>query len=989
MKTIGLISLFSLLCCFSGLQAQRLYQEIIQKNPATPFKQIVEEVEKSYEGRDKGRGSGYKQFKRWEYFNERRLDEEGRYHNYSRRAFEEFFNYRAKKKNTEEQNYGCSWDEVGPTAYQRISSGHNGGIGRVGCIVQDPDDGDIMYVGTPAGGIWKTVNEGGTWDPTSNNKNWESLSDGLPAIGVSAIAIDPTSPAATRTIYILTGDGDSYDNPSIGVMKSFDGGISWYQTGLTWEIDDFNYGYKLKMHPTDPNTLFAATSIGIFRTTDGGINWTLEANGYFTDIEFRPGTPNTMYATSAGTLNFWRSTNGGDTWGVVTNGLTALSNRLEIAVTPDDPDVVYLVSGGVPSAGMFTGFYRSDDSGLNFNMQSNTPNILGYPDDGSDDRHQSFYDLAIVASPDDADMVMVGGINTWRSDDGGVNWTNMSSWNENGAAAGHYCHADIHALEYFGSTLYVGSDGGIYKSTNDGDDWTNISQGLQITQSYRIGAFSDGGDTYVMTGTQDNGLNQLRDDGSGWGPMEHWEGADGFEVSTDVANDVTYGATQNGDMMAYTYPNVGFTAIGQPEPGPWLTPHLYHDGLGLLVAGYKDVWTIIDSGNPWVNISNGQIDTFFCTHVAVADSDNDVIYVSKKLNMYRTIDGGSNWSDITAGLPTDDAHFITYFTIDPANANRVWVTLGGFVNRTSAGYTVGEKVFFTPDGGTTWQNISGTLPNLPANCIIYEAGSNDGVYVGMDVGVYYRDASMGDWVLFSNGLPNVIISELDINYTTGKIYAGTYGRGIWCSDLFEACGQVCLACPNYTGFHVSPNTFAADDCINSEAIVYDSTTITYQVDNLDGVGEIVLTDGFTAEGYKGAVFNALFRECNFGGPGSLIGNSNARKLSGFYVGEMPDEPTKSESTNSLAVDGNSRFKAFPNPTSGTVNLEVSLDNEAFVQIRLYDIFGQQLRTFEHGKFIEKGIHSFSYDLSQVPNGSYLLEVNVNGQSKVSNIVKAE
>ena len=306
----------------------------------------------------------------------------------------------------------------------------------------------------------------------------------------------------------------------------------------------FRRAFKLRMDPEDSNTLFVTAHNGIHRTIDGGLNWTNVQNGYFTDIEFRPGTPDIMYATTKD--GFWISTDGGDSWTEQNNGLTDLSKRLEIAVTPANPNVVYLISGDVPADGMFTGFYRSDDSGANFNLQSNTPNILGSQIDGSGDKDQSFYDLSIAVSPVNEDDVIVGGINCWRSENAGVDWINSSHWLETSVPASDYTHADIHALEYFGNTLYCGSDGGVYITTDDGENWSNISQGLQITQCYRIAAFSDDGADYVMYGAQDNGLNQLRDDGSGWGPLEQWEGADGFEISVDVDNDRVFGAIQYG-----------------------------------------------------------------------------------------------------------------------------------------------------------------------------------------------------------------------------------------------------------------------------------------------------------------------------------------------------------------------------------------------------------------------------------------------------------
>jgi len=196
----------------------------------------------------------------------------------------------------------------------------------------------------------------------------------------------------------------------------------------------------------------------------------------------------------------------------------------------------------------------------------------------------------------------------------------------------------------------------------------------------------------------------------------------------------------------------------------------------LLVADV-DIWRSTDNGGTFTNFSNGNIGLGQCSFIALAPSKHNVVYVSKGTILYRTTDSGATWSDISTTLPNNE---ISSFTVDPANQNRVWVCMGGFNNAIN-------KVFFSPDGGNTWQNITGNLPNIPANSIIFESGSADGLYLGMDVGVYYRDNNLGDWLLFSNGLPNVIVGKMEINYNSRRLYAGTYSR---CFG-FVFCVRIC------------------------------------------------------------------------------------------------------------------------------------------------------------------------------------------------------
>lgn len=986
-----ILTLF-ILVCFAYLPTQaQVYLEIVQKNYKLPFEQIVKQVEDHYVGKDKGRGSGYKQFKRWEFFNADRLTIDGYLQNVPSRELDEFMSYRRFKSLAPDLNFDCSWETVGGASYERIASGHNGGLGRVSTVIQDPDDANTFYVGTPAGGLWKTTSGGG-WNPASPATSyWEPLTDGLPLLGVSGIAIDPTSPVGNRTIYILTGDGDGGDNSSIGVLKSFDGGDTWFETDFSQGASTGLRGYKLIMHPTNSNTLFAVTNAGIHRTTDGGVNWTTIQGGLYFDIEFRPGTPDTMYASSA--TQVFRSINGGLNWTPVTAAgctITSAGLRLELAVTPANPDYVYVISGGVPVdmngdgiAGMFNGVYLSTNSGACFSLQANQPNILGYPDDGSDSRHQGGYDLAIAVSPIDENEVHIGGINTWKSTDAGVNWNNSTSWHEQNAAAGDYIHPDIHYLGFWGSDLYCGSDGGIAVSTNNADDWSRISQGLRITQFYRIGAFSDG-DDYVMGGAQDNGLNQLRDMGSGFGNIQHWEGADGFEVSPDVANSYVFGATQNGCMNRFTYPNGSFTDLtvfpGQEDScgGAWLSPHIYDAINGAVLIGYQDVWRSTDSGNTFNNISNGNISTGLADHLVMAPSDTDVIYVSKNTVLYRTIDDGITWTNITSDLPLSQFRGITYFAVDPTDADRVWVTVAGF--------GAGAKVFFRDLGvNATWTNITGSLPNLPVNCIVYEAGSADGLYIGTDVGVYYRDNNLGDWVLYSNALPNVIVMELEINYTTNKLYAGTFGRGVWCSELISNCSGICLACPVFDNFHSQPNTYSSEDCIVSTAVVYNSTEITYEAESY-----VHLQNNFHVKSPQNAIFHAIIQPCS---PATTkaLSMANIRDLSGFYVGMLPKEyqPEKPNTDISFAIVNDIKLRTYPNPTSDQINLELSIKETQPLVVHLYNIQGYLIETFEKGQMVDKGTFIGQYSIGNLPDGTYILEVLLDGESVQLPIIKTK
>ncbi len=362
------------------------------------------------------------------------------------------------------------WEPLGPTLWNSIS--YNPGNGRVNTVAIAPSDPNIVYAGTPASGLWKSTNGG---------NGWASLNTDLPSMGISGIAVHPTAP---DTVYIATGDGDGSDTFSAGVLKSSDGGQSWNTTGLNWTIGQSRNVRALRMHPWNPRRLMCAATNGLYRTVNSGNTWSQAVSGTFYDVDFKPGDSVITYACND---KFYRSSASGFTYTVITNGVPTsdMVGRMAIGVSPADPEVVYLLCSNEED-GSFLGLYRSTDGGLSFEERSSSPNLFGYDEDASDAGGQAWYDMALVVDPNDAQTVYIGGVNVWKSTDGGQNWTILSQWVECPSDIG-YTHADIHALEVLGGKLYCASDGGLYVSEDDGEEWTDLSAGLDITQFYRLG----------------------------------------------------------------------------------------------------------------------------------------------------------------------------------------------------------------------------------------------------------------------------------------------------------------------------------------------------------------------------------------------------------------------------------------------------------------------------------------------------------------------
>ena len=372
------------------------------------------------------------------------------------------------------------------------------GVGRINNLTFDPNNDNILWVGSPSGGLWKSIDGGLSW--TSNT-------DLLPNLGVSDIAIDPTN---SNIMYIITGDRDSDDTYAYGLMKSTDGGSTWNTTGLSFNVNSAYRGNRILIHPNNTNILLVSTRKSgygeTFRSTDGGENWDMVLQGpNLISMEFNTSNPNIIYGVTTGTSKFYRSNDNGISWENMTYeaGLPNSGNsRAVVAVTPANSNVVYILYSS--GNGGFGGLYKSTDGGYNFTLQSDSPNILSWEVNGSGTDGQGTYDLALAVSPINENIVFTGGINIWKSVNGGVNWDISSHWYGNGGT--EYVHADQHMLKYNPSNgiLYSGNDGGIYKSENNGSNWTDISDGLQITQFYKIG-ISQTNFGLLLGGTQDNG----------------------------------------------------------------------------------------------------------------------------------------------------------------------------------------------------------------------------------------------------------------------------------------------------------------------------------------------------------------------------------------------------------------------------------------------------------------------------------------------------
>ena len=758
------ILLFSLWISFSlNLKAQSWIKQLPQnkvkshtltlKDYQKAFKSYWSEEqkkEKKIETESEVRDENYEKFKRWEWYWETRVDPvTGAFPTVT--AYDVYKQY-LRGTSPMKKSAATVWVNQGPS----ISGGSDFGLGRINCVAFSPVDTSTLYVGAASGGVWKTTDLGIHWTPMGDFNN---------VLGVAGMVV--VNNGGSDIIYLATGDKDHWDTYSIGVLKSTNAGVSWQKTGLNWSPTRYDMIYKLLGDPKDNTILYAAAQSGLYKTIDGAVSWRRVSALAFRDIEFQPGSDTWMTgSTYSGQIYY--SKDGGKNW-VLSLNVTDGGGRTELAVTPDSSNVVYAIMSDSRNGG-YKGFYKSVDKGVNFTEIPDTLNLLGW--NWSEAGGQAWYDLTIVADPNDASKVYVGGVRTWFTTEGGKSWNVMNFYDEGYV----YPHVDKHELIYQKEThaLFECNDGGIYKS-NDGKRWKNIGNGLVTGQIYRIGvSLKFPGE--VIAGFQDNETQWLFN-----GKWNYVYYGDGLDCQIDYANDsVQYGEMQNGALFRTKNYWKGVSPIknGLPGGGAWLTPFVLDPkNHRVLYAAFQDVYKTTDQGDHWSKISNFQ-DNLYLVAVTVAPSNNKYIYTATRNKIFQTHNGGTTWSNITGSLPVNYAS-ITNISVSDSCPTHLWVTLGGFNN---------YGVYETRNGGTTWNNISSGLPGIPINCVVQNKVSDTTqLYAGTDVGVFVRQGN-SKWTSYMNSLPNVVVTDLEIQYDStggGKLYAGTFGRGLWSTNVFS------------------------------------------------------------------------------------------------------------------------------------------------------------------------------------------------------------
>jgi hypothetical protein len=728
--------------------------------------------------------------------------------------------------------------------------------GRIRAIAINPSSTSTIFIGGAGGGLWKSTNGG---------SSWSVVDDFLPSLAITTIVYDPTN---TNTMYASTGEGFyNFDAlPGAGIFKSTNGGTTWTQLASTNNAS-FTWVNRIAHHPDSTGVLYAATTDPnrIWKTNNGGTTW----NSIYTswlpvlDVKVSPHHPHSLVI--AGTQGFndpnWPNTgdvflssNWGRTWSTVTTGaankLPNNPERCEVTFCQSNSTRIYVSIGRSKGE-----IWRSDDSGGTWSQRCTGYQYLG---------GQQWYDNCIWIDPTNSNTLVVGGLDLYRSTDGGATLTKISDWvdyHNNGSA--NSAHADehiiIHHPGYDGSTnkiVYVGNDGGIQKATDiltvsQNSGWTNLAgTSLGITQFHGGAAAPDG--SYIIGGTQDNDHVRYKPSGT-WSGSGNWyqaETGDGGRAAIDFSNtNIQYSeytnlviqkSTNSGDSWFDAFS--GITDAGT-DNALFIAPFVMDPNSSpRLIAGGASIWRTTNSASNWGSIRGQQAGTPKCSAIDIAKGNSDIIWVGYEDGHVAKSTNGTNasptWTRVDNNATALPNRYVTDIAINPNNHNEVYVTFGGYN---------ADNVWFSTDAGSSWQNRSGTAPNeLPAiqvNTVQVHPRSSNWIYIGTDLGVFASEDKGTNWGIDprytteDNELPaNAEVAEL---FWQGDYYliAATHGRGMYRAHPMTIIYVDLLAAPGGNGSAEAPYQ-TVTEAVNAAG---PGTTISIKSNTYNETGQIIFT----------------------------------------------------------------------------------------------------------------------------------------------------
>jgi photosystem II stability/assembly factor-like uncharacterized protein len=631
------------------------------------------------------------------------------------------------------------WQPIGP---DHIPNGQTYGtnrvdvIGRVSSIAIDPGNAKHILLGSAGGGIWESKDSGANWRPRT---------DKMPSLAIGAVVFDPRN---RKRVYAGSGEGNFYASRGAGVYRSIDGGTTWaVQASAPFIGVGF---YDLVVDPKTRSILYAATTNGFYKSTNRGSTWSLKRAGKCWDISVHPGGGK-IELLAAFQDGVFASTNGGNTFTAVTLPSTPSApwTRLAIDQVATAPDVTYAFGAAGGAAHLWR---RSSTVWTKITSMPSTLSV-----------NQAWYDWYVAATPDSKNQVYIGAIDTLRGDLSGStwNWTNITTQGANSV------HPDQHCLTFVpgnSKVIYVGNDGGIYRSANRGSTWTALNKGLAITEIEYM-ASDPTTWKWLIVGTQDNGTLRF----TGAPQWDHIADGDGGDCGVDQ---------QNPNTVYHSFYNVTLErSNNKGNTWIWLAPpnvaSLFYPPVEVagLTVGIGAVLLMItrNGAPPWATVPLGLSAGEVSTAMRAIDANTLLIgtNIGRVLKMTWT---GTAWTNTTLSPPV--AKYISCIAIDPSNPQRFWVTSSQVTGS-------GGRVYRSDNGGTSWINRTAGLPNIPINSVVVDPANFKRVWVAADVGVYQTFDLGSTWTAFSKGLPNAMAADLLFHKQDRRLLCATRNRGAW------------------------------------------------------------------------------------------------------------------------------------------------------------------------------------------------------------------
>jgi photosystem II stability/assembly factor-like uncharacterized protein len=646
--------------------------------------------------------------------------------------------------------------------------------GRINSIAISPADPKIVLVGAATGGIWRSTDGGETFAPVSDNQV---------DLAVGYISFAPSNP---NVVYAGMGDVDN-SYLGTGVLKSTDAGKTWQRVSND-TLPPLGFIMRLEVDPKDANRVYVAQfarlfsgglfSSGFYYSADGGVNWKRTLIGLPRDLVLSPADSKTLYVGIVRVdqpgnppAGLYRSTDGGETWSLLYASPYASTSDLRVAVTPADPNRIYVYVGGFPT-GVNTRELRlatSTDNGSTWESRR----LNGLIDTG-----QFGYNTYLFADPSQANTLYIGTRDVFKSTDGGASWDNL---NNSFTLTGGYtprrsnAHPDQHIMAFLpgnSSAFFIGNDGGLYKTEDGGKTFKSKNQTLSLSQFVGL-AISPFDPRLTVGGTQDNG-SQLRDLDGQWYEIV---GGDGGNVVFSPQNPnlffTTYVFGAIFRLSGNVFRQVGTEAIFGEFGSPRIRFYAPFTGTndGRLYFGTWRLFLSRNQGDTWYtpgwgfDLTKNPSDTI--NAIGVSNLNSDVIYTgSAQGRVMVTQDGGDFWTEITRGLPN---RTIKSIVTDPRNPAVAYLTVSGYAS---------GHVFKTTNYGANWRDISGNLPDIPTNALAFDPLTPGVIYVGTDIGVFRSTNDGLSWEILNQGMPPVVVMALAA-HPSGIIQAATYGRGIY------------------------------------------------------------------------------------------------------------------------------------------------------------------------------------------------------------------